>query len=61
MCIVDMDSCDDLLGCGFNKPLAKLKIGDVDHLIHSVALHSTILQKLTNLQKDFMKPVYCML
>lgn len=44
VCSIAMDCCDDILTCGFNKPLAKLKIGDVDRLIQSVALHSTILR-----------------
>ena len=39
-----MEACDGILECGFTKPLAKLKLCDVSHLIHSVALHSTILR-----------------
>ena len=38
-----MDCCDHILGCGFNKPLAQLKMGDIPHLLRSATLHSTIL------------------
>ena len=39
-----MEVCDNLLDCGFNKPLPTLKMCDVDPLIKCVALHYTVLK-----------------
>ena len=44
MSSIAIDCCDDILECGFNKPLARLVMEDIPHLIHSAALHCTILK-----------------
>ena len=35
---------DCLLQCGITKPLTQLKIEDVSNLVHSIALHATVLK-----------------
>ena len=39
-----MNHCDVLLECGCARPLAQLKLADVQQLVKSVALHCTILR-----------------
>ena len=39
-----MDSCDILLECGFTKPLATLKMKDVNQWVKCASLHSTLMR-----------------
>lgn len=46
-----MEYCDILLDCGFTKPLATLKMKDVNLLVTCASLHSTLLRVKSELDQ----------
>ena len=39
-----LEMTDCLIQCGITKPLTQLKIENVPNLVHSIALHATVLK-----------------